>query len=440
MKEDVLPEGWEYKSILSLIPKDGIISDGDWIESKDQDVNGDVRLIQLADIGDGEFKNKSRRYLTSEKAKELNCTYLKPNDILIARMPDPIGRACVFPEIGQKSVTAVDICIIRLGERPVILAELLVYWVNSSFIRNQMNSEATGTTRKRITRKKLEQFKIPLPPLPEQQYLSQKLTALLDEVAQTKQRLEAIPALLKQFRQSVLADAVSGRLTEEWREENEAILTVDDLTKKLNSFKSKTKNLDPLIQNNKWVSCQLGHLLTVKSGDGLTAKQMIDGEIPVYGGNGINGFHNQFNVEQPTIVIGRVGFYCGSVHLTEEKSWITDNALIVNFYSEVITQGFIYYLLKHLNLGRLSSSTAQPVVSGSKIYSVRINLPTLKEQTQIVQKVETYFALASEIETQVNTALENVNLLTQSILAKAFSGELSAAWRNSQVTETQGNV
>ena len=69
-----------------------------------------------------------------------------------------------------------------------------------------------------------------------------------------------------------------------------------------------------------------------------------------------------------------------------------------------------------------------------------IPTPPLEEQTKIVQKVETYFALADEIETQVKVALENVNLLTQSILAKAFSGELSAAWRNSQVTETQGNV
>ena len=73
---------------------------------------------------------------------------------------------------------------------------------------------------------------------------------------------------------------------------------------------------------------------------------------------------------------------------------------------------------------------------GSKhIMSISINLPTLEQQTQIVQKVETYFALADEIETQVNAALENVNLLTQSILSKAFSGELSAAWRTQQAVK-----
>ena len=63
---------------------------------KDQDPNGSVRLIQLADIGIGEFKDKSERYITDTKARELNCTYLRKGDILIARLPDPLGRACVF--------------------------------------------------------------------------------------------------------------------------------------------------------------------------------------------------------------------------------------------------------------------------------------------------------------------------------------------------------
>ena len=86
------------------------------------------------------------------------------------------------------------------------------------------------------------------------------------------------------------------------------------------------------------------------------------------------------------------------------------------------------------------TGTAQPKLTKKALESLPIPHASLEQQTQIVQKVETYFALADEIETQVKTALKNVNLLTQSILAKAFNGELSAAWRNSQVTETQGKV
>src|SRR5690242_19759632 len=100
-------------TLSQIIGKDGIFVDGDWVESKDQDPTGSVRLIQLADVGEGKFVNKSKRYLTIEKATELKCTFLKPGDVLVARMPDPIGRACIFPELGEQCVTVVDVCIIR---------------------------------------------------------------------------------------------------------------------------------------------------------------------------------------------------------------------------------------------------------------------------------------------------------------------------------------
>ena len=90
-----LPSGWEWKTIPDLVSDDGVFIDGDWVESKDQDPNGDVRLIQLADVGDGVYRDKSNRFMTKAKAEELRCTFLKDGDVLIARMPDQIGRAHV---------------------------------------------------------------------------------------------------------------------------------------------------------------------------------------------------------------------------------------------------------------------------------------------------------------------------------------------------------
>lgn len=95
-RTDDLLSGWSIATVDDVIGIDGVFRDGDWVESKDQDENGDVRLIQLADIGDGDFRNKSSRYLTSQKAIELNCTFLEKADVLLARMPDPLGRACLI--------------------------------------------------------------------------------------------------------------------------------------------------------------------------------------------------------------------------------------------------------------------------------------------------------------------------------------------------------
>ena len=97
IERENLPSGWTLATIGEVVDIDGEFIDGDWIESKDQDPNGGVRLIQLADIGEGFFRDRSSRFLTHQKAVELRCTFLKPNDLLIARMPDPLGRSCIFP-------------------------------------------------------------------------------------------------------------------------------------------------------------------------------------------------------------------------------------------------------------------------------------------------------------------------------------------------------
>ena len=89
----MLPIGWERVTLAEVTAADGVFVDGDWIESKDQDLHGDVRLVQLADLGDGVFLDKSRRFLTSQRANELKCTYLREGDVLVARMPEPLGRA-----------------------------------------------------------------------------------------------------------------------------------------------------------------------------------------------------------------------------------------------------------------------------------------------------------------------------------------------------------
>ncbi len=99
--------------IADILRDAELFTDGDWVESKDQDANGDVRLIQLADLGDGVWLNRSKRYMTSAKAAALKCTFLQDGDLLLGRMPDPLGRCCVFPGDTKPCVTVVDVCVIR---------------------------------------------------------------------------------------------------------------------------------------------------------------------------------------------------------------------------------------------------------------------------------------------------------------------------------------
>ena len=135
-------------TLSDITAQDGLFCDGDWIEKKDQDPSGTVRLIQLADIGEGLFKDKSDRYITDNKAKELNCTFLEEGDILIARLPDPLGRACIFPLSG-KYITAVDIAIVRIRNTNIDY-KYIMHLINSVYISSEIRKYESGPTRKRI--------------------------------------------------------------------------------------------------------------------------------------------------------------------------------------------------------------------------------------------------------------------------------------------------
>lgn len=135
-----------------------------------------------------------------------------------------------------------------------------------------------------------------------------------------------------------------------------------------------------------WAFLRLGDLIYIKSGDGLTSSQMRDGDVPVYGGNGITGYHDAPNSWEPTVVIGRVGYYCGSVHLTPERAWITDNAFRTIFDNKNVDIDFLVILLNGTNLKENENATAQPVISGAKIYPLVVGLPPLQEQRDIVRK------------------------------------------------------
>lgn len=179
-----------------VIGNNGVFADGDWIESKDQDLNGDVRLIQLADIGDGVFLNKSSRFMTQERALELGCTFLEPGDVLIARMPDPLGRACVFPGLNQKAVTVVDICIVR-PDKHLADPGWLKGKINSKEFRSEINKRITGTTRKRISRGNLSQLKFVLPPILDQIKIATLLKKTEDLIQKRKESINLLDELVR---------------------------------------------------------------------------------------------------------------------------------------------------------------------------------------------------------------------------------------------------
>ena len=170
-----------------------------------------------------------------------------------------------------------------------------------------------------------------------------------------------------------------------------------------------------------WVWCRLGNILNFSSGDGLTAAQMAGGDIPVFGGNGINGYHDKANIGTETIVVGRVGANCGAVHKTPAKAWVTDNAFITTFSESCLTMDFLVLLLCYLDLNHLSYDGSQPVISGKRVYPLPTPLPPLAEQAAIVQRVEALMTTCRALEAEIEHARTHAAHLLQAVLKEAFA-------------------
>ena len=160
--------------------------------------------------------------------------------------------------------------------------------------------------------------------------------------------------------------------------------------------------------NPDWEMVELGKVLKLSSGRGLTQQNIIAGEYPVYGGNGINGYHNEYFIENPIIVIGRVGAYCGSVQITQPKSWVTDNGLYITDYLIEINQDYLAQMLIQLDLNKYAKVGGQPSISQTTVYERQIPVPSLEEQTLIVEKIIKEQEL-------VNSTMELINVFEQKI-------------------------
>ena len=145
---------------------------------------------------------------------------------------------------------------------------------------------------------------------------------------------------------------------------------------------------DPVENEKGWEVKKLGEVYKMKSGDSLSTKSFEEGDIPVYGGNGISGYHNKYNKDGSYIIIGRVGVYCGNVRIVKGRFWLTDNAFELLYDNSSQNEVFVCSLLTHLNLRQYANAAAQPVISNNTLKHVSIPLPPLPLQHLFAHRID----------------------------------------------------
>lgn len=319
-------------------------------------------------------------------------------------------------------------------------------------IKDIADSMGTGTTFKEISGATAKTLPFVLPPLAEQKVIADKLDTLLAQVETTKARLERIPEILKNFRQSILISAFSGKLTEGWRLKNNS----NNVVVKHNA------NLPKLTQNEYyfdavegWQWIRLGAVVSLINGDRgknyPNKSEYVKDGIPFINTGHINADGtlaeermnfiseakydslNGGKTKSTDLVYCLRGATMGKTSRVHYKIGAIASSLVIVRPSDYIDRDFAYYFLisppaKNL-ISEFDNGSAQPNLSAKSLATYPLQLPSFKEQIEIVSRVEELFNFAARAEKKATAALERVNKITQSILAKAFRGELTVDWR-----------
>lgn len=405
-----LPEGWVDTQLGNIVDY------GKATKRVLSDVNDDTWVLELEDI-----EKESSKLLSTIRAGERPFKSTKNSfqkgDVLYGKLRPYLNKIIIAEEDGVCTTE-----IIPLSAEPSCCNKYIFYWLKSSTFLGYVNDVSYGVNMPRLGTADGLKAPLRLAPLAEQKIIAEKLDTLLAQVDSTKARLEQIPQILKRFRQAVLGAAVSGILTNAWRKNEEYqydSLELGTLAKFIDyrgKTPTKTDNGIPLItaknirqgyisQEPREYIAEADYEEWMTRGIPNVGDILITTEAPM-------GYIANINIE-------------GKFALAQRAICLQFKDPINSFFASIYMQSSVFQQQLHENA---TGSTVKGI-KASLLKKIKITFPPLSEQLEIVRRVEQLFAYADTIEKQVNSALTRVNSLTQSILAKAFRGELTAQWR-----------
>ncbi|EAP9194207.1 4'-phosphopantetheinyl transferase [Salmonella enterica] len=397
------PNSW----ILSSLPDIAGINMGQSPSSSDVNEQGEGIVFFQGKAEFGKLYPTPRKYCTKPTK------IASVGDILLS-IRAPVGPTNIATEI-----TAIGRGLAAISAHCGLTdPKYLLYYFRC--IEPWLSTQGTGSTFKAISGQFIKELKAPLPSFAEQKIIAEKLDTLLAQVDSTKARLEQIPQILKRFRQAVLAMALNE--SSEQSRNPAKIVKLIDVTKKITDGEHLTpKTINSGIPLLSAKDVQEDELLfdNVKYlSDTIAAKAL-----------------NRCKPEKNDILIVSRGATVGRTHLvsTSKTFCLMGSVLLIKLDTEQVVPEYMKLIFNDISgqqqLVSASGATAQQAIYIRDVKEFSFELISLHEQHEIVRRVEQLFAWADTIEKQVNNALTRVNNLTQSILAKAFRGELTAQWR-----------
>lgn len=411
--------GWTTASIADLAQKVGSGATPSGGEAAYKPTG--TPLIRSMNVVFFGFKREGLAFLDAQQAAALDGATVKADDVLLNITGASIGRVTLAPADMDGARVNQHVCIIR--PRSGVDARYLGAYLSSPAVQSMIWADNTGTTRQALTKQQILAFEVPVAPLSEQKRIANKLDTVLTRVDAVNTRLACVAPILKRFRQSVLAAATSGRLTEEWRIARglkqgaettlQAICMPDRvITYGVVKLGDETPGGTPCLRtsNVRWLRFEL---------DGM---KLIDPNLSAeYGRTVLRGGEVLVNVR------GTLG---GVAVATDEMAgWnVSREVAVVPVDKTLASSAYISLWIASDECQRwLTGVTKGVAYTGINIEDLRtlpLKLPLKEEQLEIVRRVETLFAFADRLEARLQTAQTATERLTPALLAKAFRGEL----------------
>lgn len=405
--EKELPKGWVYTSFMEVFdieggtqpPKSKFIS-----ESK----KGYIRLLQIRDFG----KKPVPTFIPNDG-------YLRTcekDDLLIARYGASIGRIVTGME-GAYNVALAKVDI------PNSINKQFVYWLLKSQLFQNVITSIQRTAQNGFNKNDLADIILPLPPKPEQDRIVAKLDSLFAKLERVKEGLAKIPVLMKNFRQAVLTQAVTGKLTEEWRVGKEL-----GIENELHANKIDFTSINEIGWAITTIGDYLLNLDTKRVPISHPKRMERQGIYPYYGATGVIDCIDDYTHDGEFILISEDGknlFFRTKpiAFFASGKIWVNNHAHVLQAKG-YFSNHFAIYFFNSINLSEYITGIDQLKLSQKNLNIIPIEIPSSIEQQEIVRRVEALFAQADAIEARYRLLKEKIQHLPQAILAKAFRGEL----------------
>ena len=376
-----------------------------------------IRSMNIVFFG---FKRAGLAYIDAEQAAQLDNATVKAGDVLLNITGASIGRVTLAPDEFEGARVNQHVCIIRPNE--ALDARFLNAYLSSPALQSQIWNDNFGVTRQALTKQQILDFEVPVPPRSEQTRIANQFDTLLTRIQACNDRFDAIPALLKRFRQTVYIAATSGRLTDDWRTRAADDWTHEraaDVCSKVQSGGTPKEGFS-------------AHGVPFLKVYNIVNQKVAFDYKPQYIESSIHHGSMVKSQTQPgDVLMNIVGPPLGKVAIVpaDRPSWNINQAITLFRPSDRISTGWLYCILcSGVNIADIihetRGSAGQTNISLSQCRDFVFPVPPVAEQTEIVRRVEALFALAGRIEARCTAARTQAQRLTPLVLAKAFRGEL----------------